>query len=224
MSATREAIYLPLIFLTVTLLGGLRIADRVTFAPPPLFALVLAMLLVAVLVRARALAPERLVNGSRTGLENLNGVAVVLALFAASAQAFNLATPSAGLPLVLFDAFLFVLLLNTLVAAPDALRVLRSLMVIFGSAFLLKFVVLAAISDPAHGRLNRVLQILLEGVTLGTLTQEVLHPASGYVAFFTLLLFLIGLFMLSTLARAGAGRELIPYNQAEPTRSLRSPD
>jgi hypothetical protein len=168
----------------------------VSFTAPPLFALVLAMLLVAVLVRSGGLAPGCLLNNIRSGLENLNGAAVIFTLFAATAQAFNLATPSSGLPLVLFDAFLLVLLLNTLVAAPDAVRVLRSLMVIFGSAFVLKFIILAALSDPAAGRLNRVLQILLEGVTLGTLTQERLHPSSGYIAFFTLLLYLIGLAML----------------------------
>jgi hypothetical protein len=196
MTAAREAILLPLLFLTVTLLGGVRATGHLSFAAPPLFALVLAMLLVAVLVRSGALAPERLVNAARSPLANLNGLAVILTLFAATAQAFNLATPTTGLPLLLFDAFLFVLLLNTLVAAPDRVRVLRSLMVIFGSAFVLKFIVLAAISDPAQGRLYRVLQVLLEGVTLGTLTQEPLRPSAGYVAFFTLLLYLIGVAML----------------------------
>jgi len=203
-TAAREAIYLPAAFLTVTLLGGLRVTDSVTFAPPPLFALVLAVLLLAVLVRSGALAAHALMNGSRGPLENLNGTVLLLALFAASAQAFNLATPSHGLPLVLFSAFLFVLLLNTLVAAPDRVRVLRSLLVIFGSAFVLKFIILAALSDPGGGRLKRVLQVLLEGVTLGTLTQEPLHAASGYIAFFTLLLYLIALAALPAIAPPGA--------------------
>lgn len=204
MTAAREAIFLPGAFLTVTLLGGLRVTDSVAFAPPPLFALVLAVLLLAVLVRSGALAAHALMNGSRGPLENLNGTVLLLALFAASAQAFNLATPSHGLPLVLFSAFLFVLLLNTLVAAPDRVRVLRSLLVIFGSAFVLKFIILAALSDPGGGRLKRVLQALLEGVTLGTLTQEPLHAASGYIAFFTLLLYLIALAALPAIAPPGA--------------------
>jgi hypothetical protein len=89
-----------------------------------------------------------------------------------------------------------VLLLNTLAAAPDRVRVLRSLMVIFGSAFILKFIVLAALSDPEGGRLRRVLLALLEGITLGTLTQPLAHPAAGYVAFFTLIVFLTGLALL----------------------------
>src|SRR5439155_23392381 len=45
MSTAREAFCLPLLFLTVVLLGGIRIFDRVVLLPPSLFALVLALLL-----------------------------------------------------------------------------------------------------------------------------------------------------------------------------------
>ena len=132
MTAAREAIALPLTFLTVALLGGLRISDRVALLPPPLFALVLSVLLLA----------------------------------------------------------------NTMAAAPDRVRALRSVLVIFGSAFVAKFVVLSALSTPAQGGFTRAMQMLFEGVTLGTVTQDVLHPVSGYVAFFTLMLYLIGLVLL----------------------------
>ena len=197
MTATSEAIYLPLMFLTVVLLGGLRVADRVTLVPPPLFALVLGVLLFGVLVRGRVLAADRLMNGSRSALENLNGLIVILSTFFASTQIFNLVIPEAGLPFLLFNVFLFVLLLNTLAGAPDRVSVLRSLAVIVGSAFILKFIVLAALSDPgAGGALKRILLALLEGVTLGTLTQAPLHPATGYVAFAALVIFLIGVAML----------------------------
>jgi hypothetical protein len=46
--------------------------------------------------------------------------------------------------------------------------------------------------------------VLLEGVTLGTLTQPRLHPVAGYLAFATLVLFLIGLAMLPTRSRSVA--------------------
>jgi len=191
-----EAVYLPLLFLTVALLGGLRVTDRVALVPPPLFALVLGMLMFGVLVRGRVLAPERLMNASRSALENLNGLAVILATFCASTQIFNLMIPESGLPFLLFNVFLFVLLLNTLAGAPDRLSVLRSLAVVVGSAFTLKFIVLAAISDPGGGALKRMLLALLDGITLGTLSQTPLHAATGYVAFATLVLFLAGLAML----------------------------
>jgi hypothetical protein len=201
MTARTEAVYLPLIFLTVTLLGGIRFADRVTLVPPPLFALVLGVLLFAVLVRGNVFAPERLLSTTRPPLANLNGLIVILATFFASTQVFNLVIPESGLPVLLFNAFLFVLLLNTLAGSPDRASVLRSLGVITGAAFILKFVVLAALSDPGEGMLKRVLVALLEGITLGTLTQRPLHQATGYAAFGTIVLFLIGVAMLPTPVR-----------------------
>jgi hypothetical protein len=204
MKAVTEAIYLPVLFLTVALVGGLRVTERLTFVPPPLFALVLGMILFGVLVRGRVLAPERLMSASRTSLENLNGLAVILSTYFSATQVFNLVTPESGLPFLLFNVFLFVLLVNTLAAAPDRVSVLRSIAVIMGAAFILKFIVLGAISDPGETTLKRVLYVLLEGVTLGTLTQPRLHPAAGYLAFATLAVFLIGLAMLPARPRSVA--------------------
>ena len=196
MSAVLDAWILPLVFLTVALLGGCSPGAPVLFTPPPLFALVLAALLIGALYRSGAFHPARLVHPSRRPLANANGVAVIVALSAAAAQAFHVLTPTSGLPLLLFDGFLLVLLINTLVTSPDRVELLRSLMVIFGSGFVLKFVVLAALSDPAGGRLKRFLLLAVEGATLGTLTQDPLPPGAGYLAFFTLLLFLIGVWAL----------------------------
>lgn len=207
MSVAFEAFYLPLIMLTVTLLGGLRVAERVILMPPPLSTLVLAMLLLSILVRSGALAPERLMSAARSPAANLNGLVVLIATFVASAQAFNLAMPESGLPRLLFSVFLFVLLLNTMAASSDRIRTLRSLAVTFGSAFVLKFIVLAAISDPAGGRLKRILLVMLEGLTLGTLTQNTFHPITGYLAFVTFVLFMVGLSLLP--GRAGVPSEAL---------------
>ena len=204
MKPATEAIVLPLLLLTVVLLGGVRIAERVVFAPPPLFTLVLGVMLVSVLVRGRVLAPERLMNASRAPVENLTGFVVIVATFFASTQVFNLVIPESGLPFLLFNVFLFVLLLNTMAGSHDRLSVLRSLAVITGAAFILKFVVLAALSDPGEGTLKRVLYAMLEGVTLGTLTQPVLHPATGYLAFATLALFLVAISMLPSRPESSA--------------------
>ena len=204
MKAATEAVYLPMLFLTVALLGGLRVDERVTFVSPPLFALVLGMMLFGVLVRGQVLAPERLMSASREPLENLNGLVVILSAFFAAAQIFNLVTPETGLPFLLFNVFLFVLLVNTLATFPDRVSVLRSMAVITGAAFILKFIVLGAISDPGEGVVKRVLYVLLEGVTLGTLSQPVLHPSAGYIAFATLSLFLVGLAMLPARTRSVA--------------------
>lgn len=196
MTAVREAISLPSLCLTVFLLGGLRPGAPVVLPAPSPFSLVLALLLIGVLIQSGALAPRGLLDTSRSTLQNLNGFVVLVTVFVAGAQVFSLLTPGSGLPHLLFSVYFLVLLLNTWAAGPDRVRVLRSLAVTFGAAFLLKFVVLDALSDTAGGRLARVLQMLFEGVTLGALTQEVHHPASGYLAFFTVVLFLIALALL----------------------------
>jgi len=201
MSRTREAFVLPLLFLTVALLGGLRVADRVVLVPPPLFTLVLAFLLLGVLVRSGALAPERLMSATRSPLANVSGAVVIVSAFVAATQAFNVAIPESGLPRLLFSVFLLVLLVNTLAASPDRVRVLRSVLVIFGSAFVLKFVVLAALSDPAGGWFKRVLLATLEGLTLGTLSQDLYRPVTGYIAFATLALFVGALALLPSRRR-----------------------
>jgi hypothetical protein len=196
MNAAREAFFLPLAFLSVALLGGLQPGAAVPFVPPPLFTLVLAVLVIAALIRTATLVPSALLHASRGPLANANGVCVMLTLFAASAQLFNLLTPRTGLPLVIVSGFLFVLLLNTLVAAPDRTRMLRSLMVICGAAFVLKFVILDALADPASGRTKRVLVALLDVATLGTVSQEPLPPIAGYLAFLAVSLYLIAVALL----------------------------
>jgi hypothetical protein len=162
------------------------------------------MMMFGVLVRGRVLAADSLMNASRTSVENVNGFVLILSTFFAATQVFNLVTPESGLPFLLFSVFLFVLLVNTLAGAHDRVSVLRSMGVIVGAAFILKFIVLGAISDPGDSMLKRLLYVLLEGVTLGTLTQPRLHPVAGYLAFATLVLFLAGLAMLPARTRSVA--------------------
>jgi hypothetical protein len=209
MTPAREALYLPVLFLTVTLLAGLRPAGPVVLLPPSLFALVLAVLLLGALIQSGALAPLRVMNTSRPALANVSGFVLLATLFLASAQVFSLLTPDAGLPRVLFSVYFLVLMMNTLAAAPDPIRVLRSLAVTLGAALVLKFVVLEALSDPAGGRLARVVQLLFDGVTLGSLTQTAHHRAGGYIAFATLALFLISLSLLPARGREGVSSQEI---------------
>ncbi len=66
----------------------------------------------------------------------------------------------------------------------------------FGGAFVLKFVVLAALYEPQGGLLRRVMLTLLEGVSLGTLGFVPDGAATGYLAFVTLGLYFVALVML----------------------------
>jgi hypothetical protein len=196
MTATREAIILPGFFLTVALAGGFRPGQPLVLVPPSLFALVLAVLFAGVLVQSGALDPLRLMNAWRSSLENANGIVLAGTLVVASAQVFSLLTPAFGLPRILFSVYFLVLMFHTIAADPDRTRLLRSLCVTFGAAFVLKFVVLDALSGQTSSRVARAMQILFDGVTLGALTQNVLHPAAGYVAFLTVGLFLVSVWML----------------------------
>ena len=116
-----EAVTLPLLFLTVALLGGLRIdsAGGLRFLVPPLMALVLAVVLVGMLFRSGALVPAALVRASRAGLENLSGTIVAVTLWIAAAQVLNMLTPEAGLLALVFNVAWLVLFGNTLAARPD---------------------------------------------------------------------------------------------------------
>jgi hypothetical protein len=195
-TATREALVLPLLFLTVALCGSVRVGQTLVLLPPSLSALILGILLVRLLIQSRTLVPGALLSPARGALANVNGGVVILTLWAASAQVIAVLIPDNGLPRLIVSVFFLILLLNTAAASPDRPRLLRSLAVTFGSAFLLKFVVLSALSEPGTGWLKRVLLAMVEGVTLGTLTQDPLHPANGYIALFVLGLFLIGVFLL----------------------------
>ena len=198
-AVVRDAFTLPLIFLTVALFGGFRSANPpqgMWFLPPPLIALILATLLIGLLIRTGTLAPDRLMRSDRSVLENLSGAIVLATLFAATAQVFNLVTPETGLLHFIFTSFFLLLLWNTLAAQPDRPRLLRSLAVLFGGAFILKYIVLASLYDARGGLAKRVLMTLLEGVTLGGLQYESPAALTGYIAFFTLALYLIGVMLL----------------------------
>jgi hypothetical protein len=194
--AAREAFVLPALFLTVAGAGGLRIAPAgggMSFVPPPLITLVLAVLLLGVMARAGLLIPTGLVGDHRTGLENASGAVVLLALFAASAQLFTCLTPDAGILRLVFNLFFLFLLWNTLAAQPDRTRLLRSLVVVFGWAYVVRYVALAALADPEAGWTRRLLTVLLEGAAV---SGEPTAPLAGYIAFATLALYMIGLVLL----------------------------
>jgi hypothetical protein len=196
MSALREAIVLPLVFMTVVLAAAVRPGAQVIVTPPSLAALVAGMVLFALLVRSGALDPNQLLHAGRSAIANLNGLAVLLTTFAASAQLITMLVPESGVPALMVWVVIASLLTQALALGPDRPRMLRGLTVTFVAAFTLKFIILAAISAPADGRFSRALQLLFEGITFGGVTQRPLHAAEGYLAFATIVLYLIGVAFL----------------------------
>ena len=196
MTPQREAVLLPVLFLTVVLAGAVRPGAAVSVTPPSLSALLTATALFALLLRSGVVAPSYLVNPTRSLLANLNGASVLLSAFAASAQLITAVVPESGVPALITWAVLVSLIVQAFVMAPDRTRMLRGLMVTFGAAFALKFIVLAALSAPAEGRFARALQLLFEGVTVGTVLQRPPHPAEGYLTFAAIALYLVGAALL----------------------------
>ena len=188
---------LPTIFLTVTLLGGLRVeagTRALVFVAPPLVTLVLAVMLMSVFVRGRLIELRAWFSDAIPLVETVANVLTLMSLFFASAQAFNSVLPEAGLFRLVFAFFFLWTLWQSQFAPSDTRRTLRSIAALFGTAFVLKHLILASVNDPEGGWLRRVAAALLEGVTQGTVgEQQTFAPATGYISFFTLVLYVAGL-------------------------------
>ena len=191
---------LPTIFLTVALMGGLRVAAETRaflFIAPPLVALVLAVLLMLLFVRGGLVNLRAWLSSDNPPLTNVSHALTLIALFFASAQAFNSVLPERGLFRWMFAFFFLWTLWNNQFAHFDARRLLRSLAALFGTAFVLKHMLLASLYAPDGGWLKRLAGALLEGFTQGTVgAGETFAPATGYLSFFTLALYVAGLVLL----------------------------
>ncbi|PYQ23603.1 MAG: hypothetical protein DMF81_08300 [Acidobacteria bacterium] len=194
-----RVILLPLVFLTVALLGGMRVTpDRAfVFLPPPLITLVMAALLASLFLRGRLVRLDAWL-GSRHGvLVNVSHALTLIALFFASAQAFNSVLPEQGLLHWMFAFFFLWTLWNDQFSAFDPRRLLRSLGVLFGTAFVLKHMIMAGLSAPGGSWTRRLAGMVFEGLSLGTLDVPAVAPATGYISFFTLALYVIGLALVA---------------------------
>ena len=193
-------ILLPMIFLTVALLGGLRIdveTKAFLFYPPPLITLILSVMLMILFVRGGAVEIREWLKSDQPALTNVSHALTLLTLYFASAQAFNTVLPEQGLLNWLFSFFFLWTLWNNQFSNFDARRLLRSLAVLFGTAFFLKHMFLASLFAPGGGWARKIAGFFLELGTLGTIDSQTFAPATGYIAFFTLALYVLGLILLT---------------------------
>jgi hypothetical protein len=190
-------VLLPTIFLTVALLGGVRVeagGGALLFVPPPLVTLILAAMLLVLCARGGAVRIGRWLSADHGAVENVSHALTLGALFFASAQAFNSVLPDAGLPRLVLACFFLWTLWQNQFSAFDARRLLRSLAALFGTAFVVKHLLLASLTaDPDGGWLRRLTAAALEGVALG---GPAYAASTGYISFFTLALYVGGLFLL----------------------------
>jgi hypothetical protein len=199
-----DNVVLPTLFLTVALLGGLRVGgeNRIfIFVAPPLVTLFLGVLLMLLLVRGRLIRFHQWVSNELPPLTNVVHIWMLITLFFASVQAFNSVLPERGLLHWLFSFFFLWTLWNNQFSSFDPPKLLRSLAILFGTAFVLKHILLASLYSPEGGWLKSVVGTLLQGVSLGTLDAPNFAPATGYICFFTLTLYVAGLIPLAFAGR-----------------------
>ncbi len=223
--ALLDHVALPVLFLTVVLLGGLRVGaddQAFIFVAPPLVTLVLALLLMLLLVRGRLIRLHQWVSSELPPLTNVVHIWMLITLFFASAQAFNSVLPERGLLHWLFSFFFLWTLWNNQFSSFDPRRLLRSLAVLFGTAFVLKHMLLASLYSSEGGWLKRVAGTLLQGVSLGTIEASNFAPATGYISFFTLTLYVAGLILLAFAKKDEI--DLVVYHVIEEYRQLPATD
>lgn len=196
-----QYVFLPLIFLTVTLLGGLRIggeAGDFVFLKPALICLVFGAILVVLFFRARLIELDGWFSEEFTTLKNISNGAVIFSLFAASTQIFNSLIPEQGLPFWIIAFCFFWTLWNNLFAEFDTRRLLQSLGGLFGLAFVVKYLVLANIVPAAEGEswLARIWENPTQEFLTYVLDLPRFSAATGYIQFFAIVFFLIGLFLI----------------------------
>lgn len=203
-------IAVPTILLTAGLLGGMRIdapTRQFVFIPPPLVTLLLAVLLGTLFVRAGAIDLRSWLTVEKPIVTNLSHLLTLLSLFFATAQAFNSVLPESGLLHWMFSFFFLWTLWTNQFSTLAPRRLLRSIIVLFGTAFVLKHLVVAGLYAGAGGWLRTIASTLLQGASIDV---PAFAPATGYVSFFALALYVTGLLLITP----------APIQSSEPVKRL----
>ena len=204
-SASNQKAYLlylvlPLIFLTVALLGGLRLSGTdksFIFLPPSLFCLIAASVLMILFFRAGLIRVNGWFSENFELVKNVANTAILASMFAASTQLFNSLLPERGLPLWVIGFCFFWTLWNNLFSNFDTTRLLKSLGALFGLAFVVKYIVLASLTAPASDSwLRSILENPVQEAATAVLDLPRFSAGTGYLQFFAVAFYLLGLFLL----------------------------
>ena|SRR5687767_4876995 len=192
-------ILLPILFLTVAMLGGLRLSGAdgsLIFVKPALLCLILAVIMLGLFFRAGLIQLDGWFSNDFPILKNVANAGVLLSLFGATTQLFNSLLPEQGLPFWIVAFCFFWTLWNNLFADFDTKKLLRSLGGLFGLAFVAKYLVLANLTAPTS---ESWLRGMIENPTKEAFTWLLDLPrfsaGTGYIQFFTAALYLLGLFL-----------------------------
>lgn len=188
---------LPLVFLTSALLGGLRFTPgdlAMRFVAPPLATLLLATFLVALFVRSGLVDVARDWLGERRPpLENASNALTLATLFGATVQVFNAVLPEDALFFTVFTLLFALVIWNDFFATIRPDRLVKTLGGLLLAAFVVKYLLLAALFEPTDSLAKSIVQSLLAGVTLGGIESVAWARATGYTAFASVALYVVGL-------------------------------
>lgn len=192
-------LWLPVIFLVVTLLGGLRFSgvDNVfIFNAPALTSLVFAALTLILYFRAGMIELGGWIDQRRTFLQNAAGAAILLTLYAATVQLYNSVVPETGLTFWVVGFCFLWTLWNNLFAELPAAKLLRSVLAMFALAFAVKYLLLASLTAaPDESWWRRLFENPGKEAFTWLLDLPKYGAATGYVQFATLCLYMIGLYL-----------------------------
>jgi hypothetical protein len=192
-----QFIILPLIFLAVTLFGGLRLsfdANAFLFLKPQLICLILSAILFVLFFRARLIKIHEFFAEDFSLLKNICNALILLMLFTATTQVFNSLLPEKSIAFwIIAFCFLWSLWTN-LFAELSAKKLLISLASLFGLAFVVKYFVLASLVSTNETTWT---QKIFSELSVGLLDLPKFSSATGYVQFFTLFLYLAGIYLVA---------------------------
>ncbi len=199
--AVLNYLFLPLIFLTVSLLGGLRLSvenNAFLFLKPALVCLIFAAILLILFFRGGLIQLSGWFSEDFPVLKNAANGIVLLTLFTASIQVFNALLPEKGLTFWIIGFFFFWTLWNNLFIDFHPRRLLQSLGSLFGLAFVVKYLVLANLVTTGESTwTQKILEGLMKEASFGLLELSKFSTGTGYIQFFTLVFYVLGLFLLS---------------------------
>ena len=198
-TALRTYIILPTVFLAVTLLGGLRLgaADNAfIFLKPALICLVFASAMLVLFVRGGLVDLAGWFSDEFTTVQNVANAGVLLTLFAATTQVFNSLIPEQGLPFWVIGFCFLWTIWNNLFLDLDTKKLLRSIGGLFALAFFAKYLVLANLTATGDaGWLRRIFEDPAKEAFTWLLDLPRYSPATGYLQFFAIALYLLGLYL-----------------------------
>jgi hypothetical protein len=198
--ATMNHIVLPCMLFLVALLGGIRFDGgdgSILFLRPALICLVFAAGVLILFFRAGLIYLGSWISERSSMLKNVANGITLIALFFAAVQLFNSLLPEQGLPFWIVGFCFFWTLWTNLFAELDARKMLRSLTAMFALGFAVKYLLLANLARPANE--SWISSIINDpGKTAATWLLDLpqFAPATGYLQFFTLAIFVIALYFI----------------------------